>query len=91
MHHLTQGGTKKYLKLGKVSAGHLSLQCCAHAIIQVQQVPPSFKNKNALLKMVDKHGIRSHITTVTLDDVPKLPEMYMDPHLKGRLVMKIES
>jgi len=44
-----------------------------------------------LLKVVDKFGIRSHITTVTLDEVPKLPELYMDPHLKGRLVMKIES
>lgn len=45
----------------------------------------------AMLKVVDKHNVRSHVTTVTLDQVPELPERYMDPHLKGRLVMKIES
>jgi D-arabinose 1-dehydrogenase-like Zn-dependent alcohol dehydrogenase len=44
-----------------------------------------------LLDIVDKHGIRSHITTVTLDQVPELPDRYMDKHRKGRLVMKIES
>jgi len=42
-----------------------------------------------MLKVVDKFGIRSHITTVSLDQVPELPSMYMDPHLKGRLVMKL--
>lgn len=44
-----------------------------------------------LLQVVHQHNIRSHVTTVTLDQVPELPERYMDPHLKGRLVMKIES
>jgi D-arabinose 1-dehydrogenase-like Zn-dependent alcohol dehydrogenase len=44
-----------------------------------------------MLKVVDRHKIRSHVTTVTLDQVPELPKRYMDPHLKGRLVMKIES
>jgi len=42
-----------------------------------------------MLKVVDKFGIRSHISTVSLDDSPKLPDMYMDQHLKGRLVMKL--
>jgi D-arabinose 1-dehydrogenase-like Zn-dependent alcohol dehydrogenase len=41
-----------------------------------------------MLKVVDSFGIRSHVTTVNLDDVPKvLPHAYMDPHLKGRLVI----
>jgi D-arabinose 1-dehydrogenase-like Zn-dependent alcohol dehydrogenase len=44
-----------------------------------------------MLKVVDKFGIRSHITTVSLDQSPGLPDMYMDPHLKGRLVMKLSS
>ena len=44
-----------------------------------------------MLKVVEKHNVRSHVTTVTLDQVPELPTRYMDPHLKGRLVMKIES
>ena len=41
-----------------------------------------------MLKIVDKFGIRSHITTVSLDQTPELPGIYMDPHLKGRLIMK---
>jgi D-arabinose 1-dehydrogenase-like Zn-dependent alcohol dehydrogenase len=44
-----------------------------------------------MLKVIDKEGIRSHITTVSLDQAPELPDLYMDPHLKGRLVMKISS
>jgi D-arabinose 1-dehydrogenase-like Zn-dependent alcohol dehydrogenase len=44
-----------------------------------------------MLKLIDKFGIRSHITTVSLDQTPELPGRYMDPHLKGRLVMKISS
>lgn len=42
-----------------------------------------------MMEIVDKHGIRSHLTTVSLDQSPDLPDMYMNPHLKGRLVMKI--
>jgi D-arabinose 1-dehydrogenase-like Zn-dependent alcohol dehydrogenase len=44
-----------------------------------------------MLKVVDTFGIQSHITTVTLDEASNLPGMYMSPHLKGRLVMKISS
>jgi len=44
-----------------------------------------------MLKIVDELGIRSHITTVSFDQVPHLPAMYMDPHLKGRLVMTMSS
>ncbi|KAK5064727.1 hypothetical protein LTR84_000561 [Exophiala bonariae] len=44
----------------------------------------------AMLETVAKHGIRSHITTIPLEKVPEaLPGAYMDPHLKGRLVVKI--
>lgn len=42
-----------------------------------------------MFKIVDSHGVRSHLTTVDFKDVPKLPEMYMDKHLKGRLVLKM--
>ena len=44
-----------------------------------------------MMEVVAKHKIRSHITTVGLEEVPKLTDMYMDPHLTGRLVMKISS
>jgi D-arabinose 1-dehydrogenase-like Zn-dependent alcohol dehydrogenase len=42
-----------------------------------------------MFKIVEKHSVRSHITTVGFKDVPKLPDMYMDKHLKGRLVLKM--
>lgn len=42
-----------------------------------------------MLKVVAKFDIRSHVTTVPLHKVPDLPEMYLNPHLKGRLVMKM--
>ncbi|KAK6436791.1 hypothetical protein LTR95_007015 [Oleoguttula sp. CCFEE 5521] len=49
-------------------------------------------NKELLVEMlalVAERGVQSYITTVKFDDMPKLPEMYMNPHLKGRLVMKV--
>ena len=42
-----------------------------------------------MLAVVAQHGIRSHITTIASEQTPQLPEMYMDEHLKGRLVMKM--
>lgn len=42
-----------------------------------------------MMKIVEKYEIRSYVTTVDFKDVPKLPEMYMDKHLKGRLVLKM--
>jgi D-arabinose 1-dehydrogenase-like Zn-dependent alcohol dehydrogenase len=44
-----------------------------------------------MLELIDKFGITSHVTTVDLDKALELPDMYMNPHLKGRLVMKISS
>jgi D-arabinose 1-dehydrogenase-like Zn-dependent alcohol dehydrogenase len=43
-----------------------------------------------MMAAVARHGIKSHLNVVTMKDGPKLPELYMDQHLKGRLVMKIE-
>ena len=42
-----------------------------------------------MLAVVAQHGIRSHITTVAFERTPQLPELYMDEHLKGCLVMKM--
>ncbi|KAH7039431.1 chaperonin 10-like protein [Macrophomina phaseolina] len=44
---------------------------------------------DGMLAVVDKYGIRSYVTTVAFEDAPKLPELYMDKHLKGRLVLKM--
>lgn len=44
-----------------------------------------------MLKVVDEFEIRSHITTVPLEKSPDLPDMYLNPHPKGRLVMKLSS
>jgi D-arabinose 1-dehydrogenase-like Zn-dependent alcohol dehydrogenase len=44
----------------------------------------------AMMKVVAKHGIKSHITAIPLEEAAeKLPGAYLDPHLKGRLVVKI--
>lgn len=43
-----------------------------------------------MLQIVDRYGVKSHVTTVRMEDGPKLTDMYMDPHLKGRLVMKMK-
>lgn len=42
-----------------------------------------------MLAVVDEYSIQSHIITVSFEDVPRLPELYMDKHLKGRLVLKM--
>jgi D-arabinose 1-dehydrogenase-like Zn-dependent alcohol dehydrogenase len=44
-----------------------------------------------MLEVIDRFGIRSRVTTVSLQEATNLTERYMDPHLKGRLVMKIAS
>lgn len=41
-----------------------------------------------MLAIVYEYSIRSHITTVSFEAVPRLPELYMDKLLKGRLVLK---
>lgn len=42
-----------------------------------------------MMEVVSKHGVWSYVTTVKFEDVPRLPELYMDKHLKGRLVVKM--
>jgi D-arabinose 1-dehydrogenase-like Zn-dependent alcohol dehydrogenase len=42
-----------------------------------------------MMTVVDKHNVRSHVTVVDLKDAPRLPELYMNKHLKGRLVLKM--
>jgi D-arabinose 1-dehydrogenase-like Zn-dependent alcohol dehydrogenase len=44
-----------------------------------------------MMKVVDKFGVKSHITVFPMEKVPEFPGMYMDPHLKGRLVMGLAS
>lgn len=41
-----------------------------------------------MLQIVGSCGVQSHVRTVPFEKTPELPEMYMDKHLKGRLVMK---
>ncbi|RAH67551.1 alcohol dehydrogenase GroES-like domain-containing protein [Aspergillus aculeatinus CBS 121060] len=41
-----------------------------------------------MMVVVDRFHIRSHVRTLRLEDAPNLPSLYMDPHLKGRLVVK---
>ncbi|KAK5073366.1 hypothetical protein LTR24_010317 [Lithohypha guttulata] len=44
-----------------------------------------------MMKVVAEHGIRTRVTTIGIEDVPTVTDMYMAPDLKGRLVMKISS
>lgn len=42
-----------------------------------------------MMKVVDEFGVRSHVNVISMDQAPDLPALYMDPHLKGRLVVKM--
>ncbi|KAL2841171.1 GroES-like protein [Aspergillus pseudoustus] len=42
-----------------------------------------------MMQFVAENGVRSHVTTVGLEEAISLPDRYMDPHLKGRLVMTV--
>jgi D-arabinose 1-dehydrogenase-like Zn-dependent alcohol dehydrogenase len=42
-----------------------------------------------MMKVVDESGIRSHLNVISIDQAPDLPALYMNPHLKGRLVVKM--
>ncbi len=44
-----------------------------------------------MMRLVAEHQISSHITTIGIDDAPNVTGMYMNPNLKGRLVVKIAS
>jgi D-arabinose 1-dehydrogenase-like Zn-dependent alcohol dehydrogenase len=42
-----------------------------------------------MMKVVEEFGIRSHVNVLSMDQAPDLAALYMDQHLKGRLVVKI--
>ncbi|KAL3447863.1 chaperonin 10-like protein [Aspergillus insuetus] len=40
-----------------------------------------------MMKFVAENGVRSYVARIGLEEAVDLPERYMDPHLKGRLVV----
>jgi D-arabinose 1-dehydrogenase-like Zn-dependent alcohol dehydrogenase len=42
-----------------------------------------------MMRVVEEFGIRSHVNVLSMDRAPDLAALYMDPHLKGRLVVKM--
>lgn len=46
------------------------------------------KGAEEMLATVAKHSIKNHLTIVPFEKAVELPYLYMDPHLKGRLVLK---
>jgi D-arabinose 1-dehydrogenase-like Zn-dependent alcohol dehydrogenase len=42
-----------------------------------------------MMEAVGRSGVRSHVTTVELDDVPRIVDMYQDKNFRGRLVVKV--
>jgi len=44
-----------------------------------------------MMEVVDKHNIRSHVTIVAFDEIPRIVEAYQDPSFKGRLVVQISQ
>ncbi|KEZ45075.1 Alcohol dehydrogenase GroES-like domain-containing protein [Scedosporium apiospermum] len=44
-----------------------------------------------MMEVVDKHNIRSHVTIVAFDEIPRIVEAYRDPSFKGRLVVQISQ
>lgn len=44
-----------------------------------------------MMKAVAKYKIKTEIHTVSMKEALDLPELYMNPHLKGRLVVKIAA
>lgn len=49
------------------------------------------KQAQEMLNAAGAHGIKSWITEIPLERAPELPELYMDQHLKGRLVVNISA
>jgi D-arabinose 1-dehydrogenase-like Zn-dependent alcohol dehydrogenase len=42
-----------------------------------------------MMKVVEEHGIRSHITSICYDSIPDIVRMYEDKSFKGRLVVRL--
>ncbi|KAK0385195.1 hypothetical protein NLU13_7673 [Sarocladium strictum] len=49
----------------------------------------SAESTRRMMEAVGKHGVRSHVTTVTFEDIPRIVDMYHDKSFKGRLVVEI--
>ena len=47
------------------------------------------KQAEDMMQVIAHHQIKSHVTTIAMEDVPKVTDMYMDPNLIGRIVMKM--
>jgi hypothetical protein len=41
-----------------------------------------------MLRCVQEHGIKNHLNIVDFERSVELPELYMNKHLKGRLVVR---
>jgi D-arabinose 1-dehydrogenase-like Zn-dependent alcohol dehydrogenase len=44
-----------------------------------------------MMKAVDKYKVRTQINAVSMEEAVNLPDLYMDPHLKGRLVVVMDE
>lgn len=44
-----------------------------------------------MMQTVAKHKITTHIRPISMEEALDLPDLYMDKHLKGRLVVKIDD
>jgi D-arabinose 1-dehydrogenase-like Zn-dependent alcohol dehydrogenase len=42
-----------------------------------------------MMKIVEDFGVESYVNVLSMDKAPDLAALYMDPHLKGRLVIKM--
>jgi D-arabinose 1-dehydrogenase-like Zn-dependent alcohol dehydrogenase len=62
-----------------------------HEITVVGSVVASQKQIQEMLGFAAEHDVKSWVTELPLDKAGELPELYMDPHLKGRLVVKISD
>lgn len=49
----------------------------------------SAESTRRMMEAVGRSGVRSHVTTVGLDDVPGIVDMYQDRNFRGRLVVKV--
>lgn len=49
----------------------------------------SAESTRRMMEAVGKHGVRSHVTTVSFEEIPRIVEMYHDKAFTGRLVVNI--
>jgi D-arabinose 1-dehydrogenase-like Zn-dependent alcohol dehydrogenase len=49
----------------------------------------SAESTRRMMEIVDRSGVKSHVTTVQLDDVSGIVDMYQESDFRGRLVVQI--